>query len=104
MRELWGRGLPQLRYEPIEMRIRARSGGRELVDTTGARLVWEPRRVVPSYAVPVAELQVPVTAASELADLVACFDDLVDVYVDGKLRNRASDPLAASIRQEAGVA
>ena len=37
-----------LRYEPVERRVRA--GG--VVDTTRAVLVWEPRRVVPTYAVP----------------------------------------------------
>lgn len=41
-----------LRYEPIAKRIRGLVGGAVVVDSTGALLVWEPRRVVPSYAVP----------------------------------------------------
>jgi uncharacterized protein (DUF427 family) len=49
--------LDELRYEPIGKRIRARVGGSTAVDTTGALLVWEPRRVVPSYAVPVADVR-----------------------------------------------
>lgn len=57
MRELWFAGLARLRYEPTEMRIRVRHGGVELVDTTRAVLVWEPRRVVPSYAVPLADVR-----------------------------------------------
>jgi uncharacterized protein (DUF427 family) len=45
-----------LRYEPIERRVRARLGKRTVVDSTHAVLVWEPRRVCPSYAVPVADI------------------------------------------------
>lgn len=42
----------ELRYEPTEKRIRASIGGRTVVDSTRAAFVWEPRRIVPSYAVP----------------------------------------------------
>ena len=49
-------GLGQLRYEPIEKRIRGRIGDRVVIDTDRALLVWEPRRVVPSYAVPAQQL------------------------------------------------
>ncbi|MCU1616422.1 MAG: hypothetical protein JWO98_3962 [Frankiales bacterium] len=44
--------LPQLRHEPTAKRIRASVGGRTVVDSTSALLVWEPRRVVASWAVP----------------------------------------------------
>ena len=37
-------------------RVRAGSGGAVVVDTTRPVLVWEPRRVVPWYAVPVEDL------------------------------------------------
>jgi uncharacterized protein (DUF427 family) len=50
------RALEELRYEPTEKRVRATLGDRTVVDSTRAALVWEPRRVVPSYAVPVADL------------------------------------------------
>ena len=46
----------ELRYEPTEKRIRARLGGRTVVDSTRAVFVWEPRRIVPSYAVPEADI------------------------------------------------
>lgn len=65
MRDLMVRELPQLRYEPIEMRIRARSGDVQIVDTTRAALVWEPRRVVASFAVPVADLGVGLASSPE---------------------------------------
>jgi len=48
---LMGR-LEELRYEPCGKRIRATLEGRTVVDSTRAVLLWEPRRVVPSYAVP----------------------------------------------------
>ncbi len=152
MGDLWADGLRLLRYEPTEMRLLASSGGRELVDTDRAVLVWEPRRVVASYAVPVAELRAELTESSvepvpapegllhpgipfaahscpgrvvdvaglagagfrpddaellkevrDLAGLVSFFDDVLDVYVDGKLRDRPGGPLAESLRQEFGV-
>ena len=46
-------GVGQLRYEPTAKRIRAVLGGHTVVDTTRAILLWEPRRIVPSYGVPV---------------------------------------------------
>jgi uncharacterized protein (DUF427 family) len=52
MRNLFAGGLGELRYEPTGKRIRAVLDGGTVVDTTQAMLVWEPRRIVPSYAVP----------------------------------------------------
>jgi uncharacterized protein (DUF427 family) len=46
-----------LRHEPTEKRVRARRGDTEVVDSTRALLVWEPRRIVPSYAVPVEDVR-----------------------------------------------
>jgi uncharacterized protein (DUF427 family) len=51
-----GGSLDQLRYEPIAKRIRGVLGGESALDSTRAVLVWEPRRVVPSYAVPAADI------------------------------------------------
>jgi uncharacterized protein (DUF427 family) len=48
--------LDDLRSEPVEKRIRVVHGGHPIADTTAAVLVWEPQRVVPQYAVPVADL------------------------------------------------
>ncbi len=45
-----------LRYEPVTRRIRASLDGHPVLDTTDAVLVWEPRRVVPMYAVPPADI------------------------------------------------
>ena len=57
IRSMLGSGVGQLRYEPTAKRIRAVLGGATVVDTTRAVLVWEPRRVVPSYAVPAEDVR-----------------------------------------------
>jgi uncharacterized protein (DUF427 family) len=46
----------ELRYEPVSRRVRASLAGVPVLDTSDAVLVWEPRRVVPMYAVPRADL------------------------------------------------
>jgi uncharacterized protein (DUF427 family) len=46
-----------LRYQPTEKRVRAALGGYTVADSTHAVLVWEPRRVLPSYAIPEADLR-----------------------------------------------
>jgi uncharacterized protein (DUF427 family) len=59
--------LGQLRYEPVEKRIRGLIGDEVVIDTDRALLVWEPRRVVPSYAVPAHELEGVMSLAREPA-------------------------------------
>jgi len=52
MRDLMRGVLPELRVHPVDKWVRARAGDTLVVSTGRPRLVWEPRRVVPSYAVP----------------------------------------------------
>jgi uncharacterized protein (DUF427 family) len=67
--------LPGLRHEPTAKRIRATLGGDTVVDSTRAVLLWEPRRVVPSWAVPTEDVTAelvsaaPVTVADEATGL-----------------------------------
>jgi len=63
VRDLMRSGLSQLRAEPTEKRVRALIAGHEVVDSTRAVLVWEPRRVVPSYAVPIDDLRAELVPA-----------------------------------------
>lgn len=56
MSTLFFGALPELRCEPSPKRIRALAGGATWADTTAAMVVWEPRRIVPGYAVPEADL------------------------------------------------
>jgi uncharacterized protein (DUF427 family) len=53
----------ELRHEPIEKRVRANLGAETIIDSTRAILVWEPRRVVPSFAVPVEDIRAELGAA-----------------------------------------
>jgi uncharacterized protein (DUF427 family) len=52
MQDLLARARSELCHEPIERRVRAD----DVVDSTRALLVWEPRRAVPSYAVPAEDI------------------------------------------------
>jgi len=54
--------LPEVRYQPTHKRVRALSGNQTFADSNRARLVWEPKRVVPTYAVPEDDLAATVTA------------------------------------------
>lgn len=55
MRDLLDSALGSLRYEPTEKRLRVYLADELIADTGDARLVWEPRRVVPTYAIPAAD-------------------------------------------------
>jgi uncharacterized protein (DUF427 family) len=63
MMDLLSRNLDTLRYEPTAKRVRVSFGGEPVADTCEARLVWEPRRVVPTYAVPIAALTAQLVSA-----------------------------------------
>ncbi|GAA0805243.1 hypothetical protein Sya03_23160 [Spirilliplanes yamanashiensis] len=57
----------RLRHEPAGRRVRALLGGHVVADTTGALLVWEPRRITPVFAVPAADLRAELTPAAASA-------------------------------------
>jgi uncharacterized protein (DUF427 family) len=63
MKDLMARARGELRHEPIERRVRARLGDGDVVDSTRAILIWEPRRVVPTYAVPAEDIRAELSAA-----------------------------------------
>ncbi len=48
--------MPELRYQPTLKHVRVRRGGTLVADTKRPVLIWEPTRVVPSYAVPEADM------------------------------------------------
>ena len=62
VRTLLTSGIGELRHEPLTRRIRAGVGDDVVVDSTRAMLVWEPRRVVPQYAVPAADVRADLRA------------------------------------------
>ena len=70
--DVWTQAVGEGMHEPTEKRLRVEQGDTVVADTGQARLVWEPRRIVPSYAVPVADLAAelvpePATDADERA-------------------------------------
>ncbi|WP_067521092.1 DUF427 domain-containing protein [Alloactinosynnema sp. L-07] len=100
MRHHLGKAMSDLRYEPTLFRTRARIADTTVVDTWSAVLVWEPRRLVPVYGVPVGDIrgQVvptdPQPAAPDLTtvpgmlgpmdfSLHTCAGTVVDLVLDG---------------------
>lgn len=57
--------LAALRYEPVAKRVRAVASGRTFADSRRAVLVWEPKRVVPSYAFPLPDLRATLTPSDD---------------------------------------
>ena len=64
LREVLLGSLGELRHEPTAKRIRASLAGRTVVDSTAAVLLWEPRRVVASWAVPVTDVTAQLVSSS----------------------------------------
>ena len=71
VRDLLMRELDVLRYEPIDKRIRATLGDDTVIDSTRAMLVWEPKRVVPTYAVPPEDVRSELLRPSETRSFCA---------------------------------
>ena len=63
LQDLMARARHELRYEPFERRVRASLGAQTIVDSTRAILVWEPRRICPTYAVPAEEIRAGLSPA-----------------------------------------
>lgn len=61
LHQQWFRGLAELRYASTPKRLRALLDGQTVMDTRDALLVYEPRRVVPWYAVPTDDLHLDLT-------------------------------------------
>jgi uncharacterized protein (DUF427 family) len=71
MKDLLSGNFGALRYEPTAKRIRVCLAGEPVADTCDAVLVWEPRRIVPTYAVPAAAMAghlIPAGAESYVDD------------------------------------
>ena len=88
MLNMFSDNLGSLRYEPTDKRIRVFLAGEAVTDTCEARLVWEPRRVVPAYAVPIAAL----TAQLIPAGAESGADEHVGVRLPAVSSRRILDP------------
>ncbi|HEU5486266.1 MAG TPA: DUF427 domain-containing protein [Microlunatus sp.] len=84
LQDLLEGSLGELRYQPVQRRIRARLDGELVLETLGAAVVWEPHRVVPSYAAPADDIRAelspapprtePVTATPVMLGSTALYD------------------------------
>src|SRR5689334_7660854 len=99
MRDLLGEALGQLRYEPTEKRVRALLGDETALDSTRALLVWEPRRVVPTYAVPEADIRVAVTAAPLTGDTAG---GMLHPGIPFAVHTASGEPVTIGGREQAG--
>jgi uncharacterized protein (DUF427 family) len=63
MKHHLGQSMSQLRFEPVPTRLRATLAGETVLDTRRGVLVWEPRRLVPVYAIPVDDVAADVVPA-----------------------------------------
>ena len=104
MRDVLGGALPSLRYEPTDKQLRVYLNGAPVADTVNGLLVWEPRRVVPTYAVPEADVSArlePVGRVDDVADLPilvptnpftahSCTGEIFDVVLDAATRPSAA--------------
>jgi uncharacterized protein (DUF427 family) len=95
MQDLLARARSALCHEPSDRRVRAD----DVVDSTRAILVWEPRRAVPSYAVPAEDI------AAELTPAPATNGDHPGVLHPGvpfHVHTAAGEPVSVGGRQGAG--
>ena len=76
--------LGELRHEPIDKRIRATLGDATVIDSTRALLVWEPKRVVPTYAVPTEDVAGEVAPADGTAEHPGDGAAARDLQLDGR--------------------
>ena len=65
-----------LRFQPTTKRIRATVGGDAVVDSSRAVLLWEPRRIVPAYAVPAEDISAELVPAPPSAEADAALAGL----------------------------
>lgn len=68
MKHHLGTSVSQLRCEPVPTRLRASVDGETVLDTRRGVLVWEPRRLVPVYAVPVEDVRADVVPSDPQPD------------------------------------
>jgi uncharacterized protein (DUF427 family) len=97
--------LPGLRYHPTPKRVRATIGGEPVLDSTRAVLVWEPRRIVPAYAVPADDIRAELVPAGPPGDATTAVLDALGsrpVLSPGNFRTHTADGEELTVRSAAG--
>ena len=93
------RARSELRHEPIERRVRANLGAETVVYSTQATLVWEPRRVCPSYAVPIEDIRAELRPAGATNGHVA---GVLHPGIPFSVHTAAGEPVTIEERVGAG--
>jgi uncharacterized protein (DUF427 family) len=99
MQDLLTQARSELRHEPIERRVRANVGVEPIVDSTRAILVWEPRRVCPSYAVPAEDIRADLATAPAANGAVA---GVLHPGIPFSVHTTAGEPVSIEDRVGAG--
>jgi uncharacterized protein (DUF427 family) len=66
---VWTRAHQGALHEPVEKRVPVEHGGVTVAETDRPLLVWEPRRIVPSYAVPTEDIRAELVPATDPTDI-----------------------------------
>ena len=92
--ELTGHPVDELRYFPIDAWIRARHGGKVIVDSRRAVLVWPPNHPFPSYGFPPEDVRAPARPIDGLEQFVTLPWDAADEWLEEEetLVGHARDP------------
>ncbi len=99
MQDLMTQARNELRHEPIERRVRAQIAGETIVDSSRALLLWEPRRICPSYAVPAEDIRADLSPAPEANRQAA---GVLHPGIPFAVHTTAGDPLTVGDRVGAG--
>ena len=93
-----------LRYQPTPKRVRATVGGQPVLDSSRAVLLWEPRRIVPAYAVPVEDITAELVPAPPSQEAQAALDGLGTrrVLSPGHFRTHTTEGEELTVRAPAG--
>jgi uncharacterized protein (DUF427 family) len=92
--------LDDLRVEPTDKRVRATPGGRTVIDSEQPLLVWEPLRLLPTYAVPEADVHADLDPGEPLLPVPQRAPQMgdrtvLDRSVPFAVHTTAGEPLAA---------
>jgi len=93
-----------LRYQPTPKRVRATVDGDEVVDSSRAVLLWEPKRIVPAYAVPAEDITAELVPAAPSREAQAAMDGLGTrrVLSPGRFRTHTTEGEELTVRARAG--
>lgn len=103
MRDVLGAVFATLRYEPTTKRLRAWLDDEPVADTADGRLVWEPRRVVPTYAVPVSDVSTRLVPADTAAPTDKPFLDPTVAFEHHTCDGTSFDVVATTGRRRAAA-